>query len=77
MRHFSRKQKAILKDYARHGYFEDDMLINRYGNKDVLMKVLENVNDYETMWSDLDRIINDLMFTNSLEEKYRLIESFR
>ena len=31
MRYLSKGQKRILKDYARDGYFNDDLLINKYG----------------------------------------------
>lgn len=77
MRYLSKKQKRILKDYTKDGYFNDDLLINKYGNKTILMIQLEKVNDYETLCSDLDRLINDLRFESNLENKLSVIDNFR
>ncbi len=76
MRKLSKKQKNIIKDYAKSGYFNDDLLINKYNNKSILVMQLEKVNDYETLTSDLNRLIDDLLFTNTLEEKIKLIDNF-
>ena len=77
MRYFSKGQKRILKDYAKDGYFNDDLLINKYGNRIILIKQLEKVNDYETLYNDLNRLIDDLRFKDGLENKLKLIENFR
>lgn len=77
MRYLSKRQKSIIKDYARDGYFESDLLINKYGNKNILLKQLEKINDYETLWSDLDRLTSDLLFTFTLNEKIKVIDNFR
>ena len=77
MRYLSKKQKRILKDYTKDGFFNDDLLINKYGNKTILMIQLEKVNDYETLCSDLDRLINDLRFESNLENKLSVIDNFR
>lgn len=77
MRYLSKGQKRILKDYARDGYFNDDLLINKYGNRVILIKQLEKVNDYETLYTDLNRLIDDLRFEDVLENKIKLIENFR
>jgi len=77
MRYLSKGQKRILKDYTKDGYFNDDLLINKYGNKTILMIQLEKVNDYETLYSDLDRLINDLRFESNLENKLSVIDNFR
>ena len=77
MRYLSKGQKRILKDYAKDGYFNDDLLINKYGNRIILIKQLEKVNDYETLYNDLNRLIDDLLFKNTLEDKLKLIENFR
>lgn len=77
MRYLSKGQKRILKDYAKDRYFDSDLLINKYGNKNILLMQLEKVNDYECLWSDLDRLINDLLFTDTLEEKIKVIDNFR
>jgi len=77
MRYLSKGQKRILKDYAKDGYFNDDLLINKYGNRIILIKQLEKVNDYETLYNDLNRLIDDLRFKDGLEDKLKLIENFR
>ena len=59
MRYFSKGQKRILKDYAKNKFFENDLLINKYGNKTILIKQLEKVNDYETLYQDLNRLIDE------------------
>ena len=77
MRYLSKKQKRILKDYAKDGYFNDDLLINKYGNKTILIKQLEKVNDYETLYNDLTRLLNDIRFESNLENKLSVIDNFR
>ena len=77
MRYLSKGQKRILKDYAKNRYFDSDLLINKFNNKTILLTQLEKVNDYETLWSDLDRLITDLVFIDSLEEKIKAIDNFR
>lgn len=77
MRYLSKKQKNIIKSYAKDDYFNRDLLIEKYGNKHILLMQLEKVNDYETLWSDLDRLITDLVFTDTLEEKIKVIDNFR
>lgn len=77
MRYLSKGQKRILKDYAKDGYFNDDLLINKYGNRIILIKQLEKINDYETLYNDLSRLIDDLRFTESLEDKLNIIANFR
>ena len=76
MRKLSKKQKNIIKDYAKSGYFDSDLLINKYGNKDILISQLEKVNIYENMEGDIDRLIGDLLFTDTLEKKIKLIDNF-
>lgn len=77
MRYLSKGQKRILKDYAKNKFFESDLLINKYGNKTILIKQLEKVNDYETLNQDLERLIDELLFTYTLEEKLQKIDNFR
>ena len=77
MRYLSKKQKNIIKDYAKDGYFDRDLLINKYNNKTILLMQLEKVNDYETMTWDVNRLIDDLLFTDTLEEKIKFIDNFR
>lgn len=77
MRYLSKKQKNIIKDYAKDGYFDRDLLINKYNNKTILLMQLEKVNDYETLTWDVNRLIDDLLFTDTLEEKIKFIDNFR
>ena len=77
MRYLSKGQKRILRDYAKGGYFDSDLLINKYGNKNILLMQLEKVNDYETLTWDVNRLIDDLLFTDTLEEKIKVIDNFR
>lgn len=77
MRYLSKRQKRILKDYAKDRYFESDLLINKYNNKSILLMQLEKVNDYETLNWDVNRLIDDLLFTDTLEEKIKVIDNFR
>lgn len=77
MRYLSKKQKRILKDYAKDNYFNCDLWINKNNSKNILMMQLEKVNDYETLWSDIDRLIGDLIFVDNLEEKIKIIDNFK
>lgn len=77
MRCLSKKQKRILKDYTKDGYFNDDLLINKYGNRIILIKQLEKINDYETLYNDLNRLIHNLRFESTLENKLNIIDNFR
>lgn len=51
MRRLSVKQKNIVKSYYEQ---------NKLDNKAELLAKLEAINDYETLWCDLDRLISDL-----------------
>ena len=77
MRYLSKGQKRILKDYAKDHYFDSDLYINKFNNKTILLMQLEKVNDYETLTWDVDRLIDDLLFTDTLEEKIKVIDNFR
>lgn len=77
MRYLSKGQKRILKDYAKDNYFNIDLWINKNNSKNILMMQLEKVNDYETLWSDIDRLIGDLIFKDTIEEKIEYIDNFR
>lgn len=77
MRSLSKKQKNIIKDYAKNRYFDSDLLINKFNNKTILLMQLEKVNDYETLNWDVNRLIDDLLFTDTLEEKIKVIDNFR
>lgn len=75
MRKLTKGQKRILKDYAKNGYFEKDLLINKYNNFSILMRQLEKINDYETLFQDVNRLIDDLYFTDTLREKLLKIDA--
>lgn len=77
MRYLSKGQKRILKDYTISGYFNDDWLINKNNNMFILITQLEKVNDYETLYQDLTRILNDIRFESNLENKLNIIDNFR
>ena len=76
MRKLSKKQKNIIKDYTKDGYFNNDWLIGRNNNIFILITQLEKVNDYETLHSDVTRLINDIRFENNLDDKLKLIDNF-
>ena len=77
MRYISKGQKRVLKDYAKDNYFNSDLLINKFNNKTILMMQLEKINDYETLNWDVNRLIDDLIFADTLEEKLKIIDNFR
>ena len=66
MRKLSLKQKELIKEY-----FDNDLLdytnVEYEQNKDDLITKLEKFNDYETLWSDVDRFIWDLSFNRNLD----------
>lgn len=68
MRKLSLKQKNLVKEY-----FDNDLLdytnAEYEQNKDDLINKLEEFNDYETLWSDVDRLIWDLSFNRNLDIK--------
>ena len=67
MRKLNMKQKKIVQRY-----WEEDKLdstnVEYHLYKKQLLEELEKINDYETMWSDLDRLINDLYFSEDYEQ---------
>lgn len=75
MRKLSKKQKNIIIDYINNDFFESDLLIGKYGNFNILYSQLEKINDYETLWQDLKRITNDLLFENNKEDKINYIKN--
>lgn len=49
---------------------------NKYQiNKSLLIEKCEEINDYETLWQDIDRLINDLQFSSS-DEYLEIIKNF-
>ena len=77
MRKLSKGQKRVIKDYTTNGYFENDWLIGKHNNMFILITRLEKINDYETLYNDVTRLINDIRFENTLEDKIKLIDNFR
>lgn len=76
MRKLSKKQKSIIIDYVKSGFFEKDWLIKKHGNNVILYKQLEKVNNYETLYQDVERLIDDLLFKDNKEEKIDYIKNF-
>lgn len=68
MRKLSNKQKQLIKEY-----FDNDLIdytnADYVRNKNELIRKLEEFNDYETLWSDTERLINDLSFDKNLDIK--------
>lgn len=68
MRKLSLKQKKLIKEY-----FDNDLIdetnVEYVRNKNELIRKLEEFNDYETLWSDVDRLIWDLSFNRNLDIK--------
>ena len=75
MRKLSKKQKNIIIDYINNDFFESDLLIEKYGNFNILYSQLEKINDYEKLWQDLKRITNDLLFENNKEDKINYVKN--
>lgn len=63
MRKLSKVQKKVILEHFINAN-RDTHNINRYE----LIEKLEKINDYETLWSDLDRLLSDLNFSNNYEE---------
>lgn len=63
MRKLNKKQKDLVKYY-----YENDMLdstnVEYYGNIVKLKRECEEINDYETLYTDINRLMDDLMFTD-------------
>ena len=76
MRKLSKKQKNIIIDYVKNNYFNSDLYIEKCGNEFILLKQLEKVNDYETLYNDYLRLKNDLLFKDTIQEKISYIISF-
>lgn len=76
MRKLSKGQKRILIDYVKSDFFNSDLLIEKYGNENILLRQLENKNDYETLYSDYKRLKQDLLFKDTIEEKINCINNF-
>ena len=68
MRKLSLKQKQLIKEY-----FDNDLIdetnVEYVQNKNELIRKLEEFNDYEALWLDVDRFIWDLSFNRNLDIK--------
>ncbi len=77
MRKLSTKQKNIVIDYIKnYEDFEDHYFDYKKGVRFILIKQLEKHNDYETLYQDLDRLVNDLIFKDTKEEKIDYVKKF-
>ena len=63
MRKLSKIQKKVILEHFINAKC-DTHNINRYE----LIEKLEKINNYETLWNDLDRLLNDLNFSDIYEE---------
>ena len=74
MRKLSAKQKKIIRKY-----WEEDKLdytnVEWKNNRTKLILELEKINDYETMWNDLDILIQDLNFSDNYIETIQKFQS--
>jgi hypothetical protein len=77
MRRLSKRQKRVIKEYTIEGYFNNDWLIGKNNNMFILITQLEKINDYETLYQDVTRLINDIRFENTLDDKLKLIDNFK
>ena len=76
MRRLNTKQKNVIISYINNDYFNNDCLIDKYGNYNILLMQLEKINDYETLNDDLQRLTTDLIFCNTIEEKIQKTKNF-
>ena len=72
MRKLNAKQKKIIKVYWENDLLDNTNIDYNY-NKNFLLSQLEKINDYETLWSDLDRLIDDLIWSDDYK---KTIENF-
>jgi hypothetical protein len=71
MRRLSIKQKLIIKDYYGKNESVPFEHLTSDDNKAYcdLINNLEKINDYETLWSDTERLLWDLMMNDNLDIK--------
>lgn len=77
MRYLSKKQKNIIIDYVKDHYFDNDLFIEKGINETILLKQLEKVNDYETLYQDYNRLKYDLLFINNISDKINCVLNFQ
>lgn len=68
MRKLSLKQKKLVKEYFDNDLLDYTNVEYRQNKVDLIIK-LEKLNDYETLWSDVDRLIDDLIMNDNLDIK--------
>lgn len=56
MRRLTTGQKETIMHYVKTKHTTQEV-------KDELLKKLEEINDYETLWSDMERFINDYEYS--------------
>lgn len=67
MRKLNNKQKKIIQVYWENDLLDNTNVDYNY-NKNFLLSQLEKINDYETLWSDLDRLICDLIWSDDYKK---------
>lgn len=68
MRRLSLKQKKLVKEYFDNDLLDYTNVEHRQNKADLIIK-LEKLNDYETLWSDVDRLVDDLISNEDLDLK--------
>lgn len=67
MRKLNNKQKKMVALFCIQ-YDKDNTTINLNEKYNDLINELEKINCYENLESDVDRLINDLRFTDDIEK---------
>lgn len=76
MRKLSKKQKNVIIDYIKNDFFNNDLFIEKNNNEFILLKQLEKVNDYETLYQDYNRLKEDLLFIADKDKKIQYVKDF-
>lgn len=63
MRKLNKKQKELVKYYYRNDML-DSTNVEYYSNIVKLKLECEKINDYETLYTDINRLISDLDYTD-------------
>lgn len=75
LRELTKEQKGVLETYFKTTnqitleYFPKDTPIQIIKNANQCKRTLEALNDYETMYQDCERYLNDLLMNEKIKEK--------
>lgn len=67
MRKLNAKQKKLITKYYEENKLNRDSK-DYYGNVVKLKQECEEINDYETLYTDINRLLYDLLFTDDYKE---------